>query len=640
MHRERPYRLLPLLGGLLLAALSGRAMAGESAALTLTATPERLQLGQDAEARLTIVTDPAATELQLFASRGEVSAPEAEAPGRFRATFHPPRERYPQVAILAAVARGPRGALHGWTVLPLWGQGTAEVRTMPGASVSLRVGTQVFGPLTADAEGRARVPVRVPPGVEEAFYGQRRIALGVPPLSRVQAIAEQPVLRGDAAREVTVRLYAVTPEGRPLVGASFQLEATRGAVARTEAVAPGVSVVRWRLPAGPPGEVELSGGIPGDARSAFHVKVRVVPGSARHWALDVDRDTVTADEDARVKVSVRALDDAGNPAEAELRLASDLGEGVALRALGAGRYEGSLVLPARWGGRDSVELKLLATGSEAPLLSRHLTLKPAAPARVTVTPLEPLVVADGTREAGFRVAVEDRFGNPVREPPAVASASDPVGAPRPSGPGAWELRYVPAAVEEAREARVEVRAGEAVGRGGFQLEPRRFLVATILRAGVVTDFGHLQAPLAGVQVELRPGVPVRHLGLALAADALSFGGLGEGTVPGFSGRNTFLSLSAALTVHVWPAGRWELWGAAGPALAWVDSRVTLGAGPALQESARVWGAQAAVGVGRRLGPGVPFVEARALWFSDPALHVLRGELHGVGLAGGYRLELF
>jgi len=36
---------------------------------------------------------------------------------------------------------------------------------------------------------------------------------------------------------------------------------------------------------------------------------------------------------------------------------------------------------------------------------------------------------------------------------------------------------------------------------------------------------------------------------------------------------------------------------------------------------------------------VPFLEARALWFSDPALHVLRGKLLGAGLLVGYRLEI-
>lgn len=639
MHPEHACRLLLCLGGLLLAALPGRAMAEESALIRITATPEWLQLGRDTEAQLRIETGSEVTELQLFTSRGEVDTPVMEAPGRYRATFRVPRERYPQVAILSAEGRSPRGALHGWTVLPLWGQGTAEVRTRPGTPVSLRVGTQVFGPLTADAEGVARVPVRVPPGVEDATFGSQRIVLGVPPLPHVQAIVERPVVPGDSAQEVTVRLYAVTPDGQPRQGMGFVLEPTRGTAGPPEALAPGVSVVRWRLPPGPQGTVELRGSVPGEARSAFVVKVSVVPGPARRFTLSVDKETVTASEDTGVRVRVLAWDEADNPAEAELRLVSEFGEGVALRALGAGQYEGELALPARIGTRESVELRVRAAGIEAPVASRRISLSPAAPARVTVVALASEVITDGVREAGYRVRVEDRFGNPVREPPVIAHASEPVGTLRPSGPGVWELRYLPPAVEDTRATGVEIHAGEAIGRGGFLLEPQRFRTATTFRAGVVTDFGRLQAPTAGVQVEYRPGTPVRGLGFALSADALSFGGLGEGARLDFEGRSTFLSLSAAPTLHLWLGRGVELWGGAGPSVAWVRSSAKLGAGPVLEEATYVWGAQGTVGLGRRFGPGVPFLEARALWFSDPSLHVLRGNLLGAGLLAGYRLEI-
>jgi hypothetical protein len=385
--------------------------------------------------------------------------------------------------------------------------------------------------------------------------------------------------------------------------------------------------------------VELRGSLPGEARSAFTAKVSVVPGPARRFSMKVDREAVTASEDARVKVEVLARDEVGNPADVELRLLTDLAEPVALHALEAGRYAGELLLPARIGARESVELRVQAAGSEAPVVSRQLALSPAAPARVTVVALASEVITDGMREAGYRVVVEDRFGNPVREPPVVVQATEPMGTPRPSGPGAWELRYLPAAVEHARASRVEVRAGEAIGRGGFLLEPRRFRTATTFRAGVVTDFGRLQAPTAGVQVEFRPETPVRGLGFALSGDVLSFGGLGGGALPGFEGRNTYLSLTAAPTLHLWLGRGVELWGGAGPSVAWVRSSVKLGPGPALEEATHVWGAQGTVGIGRRFGPGVPFLEARALWFSNPALDVLRGNLLGAGLLGGYRLEI-
>ncbi|XXF80678.1 hypothetical protein P2318_13270 [Myxococcaceae bacterium GXIMD 01537] len=629
-----------LLTGLLLVLPVGHALAGEPGAIQLT--PERavLQLGRDSEVEVRIDTLPEATELQLFTSRGELGPVRQAGPGRYTATFRVPRARYPQVAILAAVARVPAGALHGWTVLPLWGQGTAEVHTRPGTPVSLLVGSRRFGPVVADTTGVAHVPVQVPPGVTHAEFAGRRIPLGVPPLPTVQAIPERPEVAGDAAQVVTVRLYAVTPDGKAGREQGFRLKATRGTVERPEPVAPGVSVVRWRLPAGSLGPVELEGSLAGEQRPLFSVKVEVVSGPARRFALHVDRETVTAAEDARVKVEVLALDDAGNPAEASLRLAVEGAEAGALRALGAGRYEASLSVPARFGTREAVDVSLQAEGSDAPLGSYRLLLRPAAPARVTVTASEPRLEADGVREARYRVVVEDRFGNPVREPPTVVFASEPVGALLPGGPGEWLLRYVPSAVDEVHESRVEVRAGDAIGSGSLRLEPVRAPTAVHLRAGVVTDFGRLRALAAGAQVELRPWRAPAYLRLSLAVDGLTFGGLGAGGPGGVEGRSTYLSLSPALTAHLWLGEKVDLWGAVGPALAWVRSASRVGPGPSLAESAWVWGAQGSLGVGRRWGPGMPFLEARVLGFSDPGLHVLRGELLGVGLLAGYRLELF
>lgn len=492
MRPELVCQLLLWLGGLLWVALPGRAMATEPPAVRITSTPERLQLGQDTEAELRIDTEPWVTELHLQASRGELGPTVQEAPGRYRATYRAPSQRYPQVAIISAVGRGPSGMVHGWTTLPLWGLGMAEVRTRPGAKVSLRVGRQVFGPERADAQGVARVLVRVPPGEKYARFGARRIALGVPDLPLVQALADRLEVPGDSEQEVRVRLFTVTPAGRPRQAERLTLEATRGTVEAPEVEAPGVSLVRWRLAPGPEGEVELRGMRPGMSRPVFTVKVSVVPGKA---------EAVTA-----------------------------------------------------------------AEGSESPSPTQPIALRPDA-------------------------------------------------------------------VEE-------VRAGDVASRGLAVQSPDDFHAAATFRAGVVTDFGRFQAPSAGVQVEYRPWRTPRGVGLALSVDGLSFPGLGEGSLAGFEGRNTLLVLSAAPTMHLGLGRGVELWGSAGPALGWVRSRVTLGEGPALAETARVWGAQGAVGLGRAWGPGVPLVEARVLWFPDVSLHVLRGELLGAGLLVGYRLALF
>src|SRR5439155_4256238 len=85
--------------------------------------------------------------------------------GGWAARYRPPRETFPQVAIIAAIGGTGSGSVDGWIALPLWGQGEARVRTQPGADSELRIDERTFGPRRADASGVALIPVAVPPGV-------------------------------------------------------------------------------------------------------------------------------------------------------------------------------------------------------------------------------------------------------------------------------------------------------------------------------------------------------------------------------------------------------------------------------------------------------------------------------------------
>jgi hypothetical protein len=270
---SRSVGLLFLLVGLLVgrapshaATESPRPSAGSG--IRIQCVPGQVRLGVDREAEVRIELEPSATGLELFASRGEVGALTQVGPGVFRASYVPPRQNLPQEVILAAVARGPRGALEGWRVLALWGRGEAEVRTRAGAPVTLRVGAQTYGPVQADAAGLVRIPVSVPPGVHEAFFGRRRIDLGVPPQPFVHALAERRELRADREERVNIRLYFLNEEGEPPPLGAFTFSATRGTLGTPVEVGPGVSVLPWTVPPGPAGALELKGTARGSRRTA------------------------------------------------------------------------------------------------------------------------------------------------------------------------------------------------------------------------------------------------------------------------------------------------------------------------------------------------------------------------------------
>jgi len=105
----------------------------------------------------------------------------------YQADYVPPEEQLPQVAIVTAVA----GNDVAWIAIPLWAEGDAVVKTRPRGKISVRIGSEEFGPVIADARGEAVVPVVVPPGVHEAHHGKRVIPLHVPPTRTVHLALEK-----------------------------------------------------------------------------------------------------------------------------------------------------------------------------------------------------------------------------------------------------------------------------------------------------------------------------------------------------------------------------------------------------------------------------------------------------------------
>ena len=638
-------RLL-LLCGVLVGVGPARAAGAEPApasargSIRIRCAPEFLLLGGEARAEVRIELESSATGLELFASRGEVGPLTRVEPGVFRATYTPPRQNLPQVVILAALARGSQGVLDGWTEFSLWGQGEVEVLTRAGASVTFRVGSRDLGPVLANERGVARIDVAVPPGVHEAMVGSKRIDLGVPPQPFVHAVAQRRTLQADREETVDVRLYSVTPgAGMPRSGA-FTFSASRGTVGAPTEVAPGVSVVRWTVPPGPAGALVLKGTVPGQGRWSFTAKVEAVAGPARRFELRMDREVLVASEKTQVAVQVSARDAAGNPARAGLRIDSELGE-VTLTERQGGEYVGALELAPDFGGRERLELRLLAEGESAPVLTQSVALRPAEPARVTVEPQWPFVLADGRSEATWRIRVTDRFGNPVPEPwPEALPAGAPAHALQSRKAGTYELRYVPPVAREEHVSELEVRVGKVSGRGSVSLLHQRPVLGVAPHLGLLTNLTDVVAPSVGARVELWPMLPLPDLGVLLDTSYLRASRSGGDVVPGFMGRAEWLDATLALGVRTRRGRGFQAWVAVGPSVSRVRGSARLGQGPTLEQATWVLGAQAMVGAGIPFGPGLPFLEARFRWFDDPGLHVLRGALRGGALHMGYRLELF
>jgi hypothetical protein len=142
--------------------------------LDLAVSPPEITLGVDKSASLAFTLkggDPrafAAANLALAVSSGTVGNVTNLGGGQFSGLYTPPTGTTPQVALVTAVDAGDTTRTYAFAAVPLVVKADQAVTATPNARVILKVGGREFGPVPADAKGRAKVPVIIPPGVTQA----------------------------------------------------------------------------------------------------------------------------------------------------------------------------------------------------------------------------------------------------------------------------------------------------------------------------------------------------------------------------------------------------------------------------------------------------------------------------------------
>lgn len=367
-------------------------VAGLIFGVEVSAQPAALRLDDTDRAELSFRAP--AGDLRVECSAGSVSDLRRTSPGEWQATFRAPRERVPQVALI--VARS--GDSVGFTALPLWGHGEAEVRTRAGAVVDVQIGSDSFGPVRADRRGRAFVPVVVPPGVDFADQGTRQIDLKVPRTRTVQIGPLPPQLEVDRERDVEIAIAAVTRSGAPLEGAALIVSAWRGEIGDVTALAPGLYRAVWHVPAGPPGAAVVSASIAGDPEPS-EAAVRFVAGPAANVALRSSRDRFDPGG-APIDFTAEVVDGAGNPTSEGVSFTASTGA-LSVRGGEVGRYTLSLEPPRKLDGADAIVVAA-ARADGGQLASVHI------PVTRPVEPTPPPVVE--ARPAARELAVSARTG--------------------------------------------------------------------------------------------------------------------------------------------------------------------------------------------------------------------------------------
>ena len=222
----------------------------------IDANPQELTLGRDSSATLNIVLSGGASEalqdaeLVVTANSGKVENVTNLGNGRFAASYKPPEKFFPHVALVTVADKRNPNRTYGALAIPLVGKASFPVVGQPNSSVLVRIDDREYGPVSADSNGRAQVPIEVRPGFVEArvisvLNGQKteeELDLQVPPANRVTMFPMTPALGSDPTVTMPVRAYVTAPNGTTDSSARVRFSATAGTM--SDAVHEGNGIYR------------------------------------------------------------------------------------------------------------------------------------------------------------------------------------------------------------------------------------------------------------------------------------------------------------------------------------------------------------------------------------------------------------
>ena len=635
-------------------------------ALVLGATavhvePAVLTLGTGSTAQIEVLAlGPADAPLpdakvSIEASLGQVSKVEALGGGRFRATFTPPPEHHPLVALFEVRIEARGKVTRAWASLPIRASAVLKIETKRHARVNVDVGPLKYGPVRANGRGKVRLHALVPPGVATATVhsvdeagnsSDKQIPLYPKPYPRVRAALSRSVASWIDPQPVEIEVFAVSPDGQPIADpAKVRCTAKLGQVG-----APVKRGVAFVFPYRAPGVIsaeqdELQVGPVDGEPAVLHVELR--PGPPVKIAVALEPSTYLAGSGTPVRVVTTVTDAKGNRlAGAHPALSADFGQLVE-SASGA-----VLKLPDAFAGRTQVAVRAVAGDRKGEAV---LGLKAALAAKAMLELPERKVHAG--RVLGASLALRDRFGNPTDAEKVVVAAlgrkaslvpagagaetragtETGAGAGAGDGAGAYQVQLASEKLDAPGPTRLEIRGPEEMlgGQDFTVLEYQRPWGFSLGIAAVgQSNFQHATAAVPRVELGFRLGRTEAQL-IAQVEDRFyaTFheplnGALVTGKVSGFA---YALGVRYAVPLTAWL--NWQSSIVAGGFRTRSELSATDFPGVKQTEIRPTGLVRAASGISYRAGPGRIVTELQ--YELSPAKGQLKGNLGGLGFAGGY-----
>lgn len=506
--------------------------------IRIAVEPAKLVAGETKEAWVTVDVDtfdgaPADVGLPvLTTSAGQIDRPTRTGPGRFRARLRPPVEAFPHVAVVTATVDDGGPSTVGFFGVRLWGRGQTSVKTRPGARVTVRVGADAFGPVTAGADGNAAVPIVVPPGPEHAVAtsvdalgneSTKTIDLAVPAFNRVALrMLDDVCVTGGVARALVL---AVDKKGAPLVDARlvFSVDGVAQAL-RPRPLSPGLYLYAWTATPGRSGVARVEVALADAPVSRAAAEVRVLSGAPVRATVSLSTSRLTADDARSVAVRVAVFDAAGAP----------LPPGAARVVVDTGYLDGATsnaaeramvwVVPAKTASTTAT-LQVRAPGG-AVIGSARLALARGQASRLAFAAVEG-IAADGRSGVDIDLSAFDAAGNEIDPRGIVVTAASGAlyGARVDERTQRYRARFVPDAAREPGVAVVDARLGSASARLAVPVfaAPR----PTLLVAPFFTSsWGFGGVTSVGGEVSLLVRLPAFDGAVYVGVDAGALAGIG------------------------------------------------------------------------------------------------------------------
>jgi hypothetical protein len=639
------------------------APAGRVHAIITPARP-RLVLGDETEMALEIEVrdnEGGATFApeRAVASIGTIASVTASGEDHFVARYVAPSGRFPQATIIVVDLAGGGQHLRATTYLPLYAAAQMPFHTSANASVAVRIESQTFGPVRADAQGNVIIPIVVPPGVRDGLaratdqYGNtRETSVDLQPAAFTQMlVVAAPQLEVGSFSEVST--FGVTTRGQPIAQGATTLRASEGMVHPLGSGAPGEERFLIEAPQKVgSGAMHLSASAVDVAPEPLLVLekrveavIPLVAGPAERLTLSPSTDHLIIGDDAGATVAVEAKDRHDNPASCTAVLVTVDGRPEALKPDGASCGQLALAAPAKPSRHGSMEVEARLGELRAHTFIR---VTPGPAVRLAASVSSPAIVGDGKQSVEVRIDAFDKTGRPAIVPPLTwQAAGGRVGPQHMRQLGSYRTEFTPNRAQAAHAEVLVVQSDPSLSATTVvQVEAPRSLLTLSARLGLFTNFGAMAGAI-GLFEALRamPGradawavgvmVAVLHNDLTTSAatnKALSDTLIEIGQVPVLAIVQYRLPVPLGVDLTV-GAG-------AGLSLARLNLRSSDDSWPESHSTAHAFAAEARANVAFPLGPGEVVVGAHYLWIDLGRTSQgddIRGNSVGFVGDGGYRV---